>query len=562
MDISCYERNHGFVIQAFRDGNFDYVDAAAEVFETEFFRFIRAKRYLQELAETYPSPRKKEEVPVWFYLSSNLSMRLHGVQSFHAYPYVVRCGGMLNAFGPDIAHKAEHPDTGDVTLSCAGFNNKNDYERQTPCDQDFLRKLAKDTNPGSLETWFNRDVALLLKRHKLFDSEGIFIGDGSYVFVPDNDAYEGSVRLLFDASGHPIESAELKKLSPEQAARCEWKRCYKLVSLLHVDRKGRFALRVAARLLPGNASECPVLYELVDQFVECVGPGVMKRLINDRGFLDGERIAHCKRDLGIETLVPLRKNMDLYQDVLGLLDPADVKFTTYRPPEREPVDAPRVPDAPARIQKRERKRQATLKAKKKEEPPPPAGETVVRTEVAGIGELRSWSSCSVPLHVTVSRDVYADGHEDVWMLADTKAFDAEHTPARARDDYSLRTAIEEGHRQLKCFWDLASFTARAFSLVLNQIIFVMLAYNLLQVFLLRQSRAKLNRRTRPRVLEQLLPTNTVIIIYYQNRFTTVSPLAYTELVLTLAEEARKKILAKTRQLRKRLSTELDPARPP
>jgi hypothetical protein len=39
-------------------------------------------------------------------------------------------------------------------------------------------------------------------------------------------------------------------------------------------------------------------------------------------------------------------------------------------------------------------------------------------------------------------------------------------------------------------------------------------------------------------------------------------LAYTELVLTLEEDARKKILEKTRQLRKRLAHELEPARPP
>jgi hypothetical protein len=30
------------------------------------------------LAETYPTPRKKEEVPVWIYLSSELSLQLHG----------------------------------------------------------------------------------------------------------------------------------------------------------------------------------------------------------------------------------------------------------------------------------------------------------------------------------------------------------------------------------------------------------------------------------------------------------------------------------------------------
>ncbi len=55
-----------------------------------FFRYIGAKKVLGKLAETYPSPREKEEVPLWMYVASNLSMRLHGVHSFHAYPYVIR----------------------------------------------------------------------------------------------------------------------------------------------------------------------------------------------------------------------------------------------------------------------------------------------------------------------------------------------------------------------------------------------------------------------------------------------------------------------------------------
>ena len=188
MDLVCYEHNQGFVLERFKTGNFEYIDAANELIETDFFRFIEAKGYLRDLAETYPSPRKKQEVPTWFYLSSNLSMRLHGVHSFHAYPYVVRCGGMLNAFGPNLARKTTHPDSGNVTLACSGFNEKNDYDRQTPCDQDFLRKLSKDTAPDRLMDWFNRDAACLFKKHKLFLKDGLWIGDGSYVFVPDTES--------------------------------------------------------------------------------------------------------------------------------------------------------------------------------------------------------------------------------------------------------------------------------------------------------------------------------------------------------------------------------------
>jgi hypothetical protein len=47
MSIVCYERDQGFVLERFREGEFDYLDAANEVMETDFFRFIQAKKYHQ-----------------------------------------------------------------------------------------------------------------------------------------------------------------------------------------------------------------------------------------------------------------------------------------------------------------------------------------------------------------------------------------------------------------------------------------------------------------------------------------------------------------------------------
>ncbi len=559
MDICCYEHDQGFVLARFREGEFDYLDTASEVVETAFFRYLGAEQILRDLAATYPTPRQKEEVPLWVYVASNLSLRLHGVSSFHAYPYVVRCGGMLNAFGPAVAAKVTHPDTGDVTLRCAGFNAKNSYDRQTPCDQDFLRKLARDTEAAALQTWYNRDVARVLQTQGAFDPEGLFIGDASYLFVPDNPAYEGSVRLLFDAHGHPMAAAHLRSLPPQQAARCQWRRCYKLVSLLHPDRQGSFFYRVAVRVVPGTANECPVLYALLDDFVAAVGPGVLRRLLLDRGFLDGAAIGRCKQVHGIDVLLPVRQSMDVYADALGLLRLPEVVFTPYAPPVPRPM-ATRPRPAPERVRRREAKRQATLQARRGS--PPPAAETLLRTEVAGIDGFRSWESCPVPLAVVITRDVYADGHADLWMLLDTKPLGTPRAAAARRDEYHLRTTIEEGHRQLKGFWDLTGFTSRAFALVVNQVIFVALAYTLLQLYLARQGRAELNRQTRPRVRDQLLPSAAVVLLYCQQRFAILTPLEYTELLLTLAEPARRRILTQARRLRRELRDALPNPRSP
>ena len=74
-----YERNDSYVIEAFRQGEFDYLEGVGEVSEADFFRAIAGKNILRKLAETYPSACKKHDVPVWVYLASDLSMRFHGV---------------------------------------------------------------------------------------------------------------------------------------------------------------------------------------------------------------------------------------------------------------------------------------------------------------------------------------------------------------------------------------------------------------------------------------------------------------------------------------------------
>lgn len=359
MELVIFEENKPFVLEALRSGEFDYIEAASEVFEADFFRFIKARAYLDQLAETYPTPRKKQEVPFWFYVASNLSMRLHGVHAFDAFPMVVRCGGMLQAFGPKAGRKLLHPDTGEMTVVCEGFNQKNHYDRETPCDPDYLRKLAKDTDSAALLQWFNRDVVGAFRSHRAFDKEGLFIGDASYLFVPDNPNYEGSVKMRFDENNHPVSLEQYNHMSEEQRSRCQWKRCYKMVTLLHTNRNREFFVFVAVKLISGNDHECPVLYELVKQFVEAVGQGVMKRLILDRGFIDGEAISLCKNKYGIDVLIPIRRNMDLYVDAMALFQESDVQWVECKPPRQEVKESIRL--RPKVISKRERKRQEKLR---------------------------------------------------------------------------------------------------------------------------------------------------------------------------------------------------------
>ena len=193
MDLVVFENDKAYVIDEFREGRFDYLELASDVAETKFFQFLFSREVVDKLAAHYPTPRERHHVPLWMYVSSQLSLRLHGSHSFHSYPWIIRCGGLIDALGPEVAQRQVEPETGDVQLACPGFNDRNLYPRQTPCDQDYLRKLARDTAPEALEQWYNQHVARLYGELEAYDSEGIFIADGSYLFVPDNQNYEGSM---------------------------------------------------------------------------------------------------------------------------------------------------------------------------------------------------------------------------------------------------------------------------------------------------------------------------------------------------------------------------------
>ena len=557
MDLAAFEHDRQFVIEALRRGEIDYLENVSEAAEADLFRHLLDRNVLERLAESYPTPRKKEEVPIWLYIASQISLKLHDA-SYHAFPYVLRSGGLITALGPKVGRKAEHPDTQDVTLACGGFNDKNAYDRQTPCDQDFLRKLARDTQPNRLHAWFNREVPRCLRSLKLFDAEGLFLGDASYVFVPDNENYADSVKLLFDEHNHPVNSQEVDL----RDQRYQWRRCYKVVSLIHVNRELNLFLTVAARVVPGNEHECPILYELVDGFVQAVDRGWMKVLVVDRGLIDGANMARLKTSHHIDTVVPLRKNMNAYQDMMGLTRLQDFVWEPYQPPCAKPAKQPDRPKPP-RIVKREWKRQQTLAAKKGLPPPAclpqPAAPLPPRTLLGMARGVTSWTECTVPLTAVVSREIDPDGKVEHWVLVTTSSsFDAPHI----RSTYALRTAIEERHRQYKCFWDLAQMPSRQFSMVVTQVLFVLLAYTLLQAHLFLRHRQQMNPRTRGRLLELLNPTVELVAVYYQQRFCLLSLAEFAVLLLEVEQTARAKLLPKMKQLRRDIYHLLQNARPP
>ena len=537
------------MLEAFRRGEFDQIEIIGQADEKEFFELCFKERMLDALVKEMPTPRDKEEVPRWFVLAANLSLKLHLENSFLAFERVMRCGGLLGALPPEIASKHLDPQSQQILLECRGFNDKNEYTRTTPCDQDFLRKFVKDVTSEEWMAWFNGSVQQVFQARGFFDPSGIFIGDGSYLFVPDNPAYEGSVVMWFDEHNHPV---DYEKLSAQERKKAHRERCYKLVSLLHL--REDCYVYAALAVVPGHAHECPVLYQLVEEFVKRVGPGVIKLLILDRGFIDGKNLTRCKQEWGIDVLLPMKKKMDIWEDAWAL---------GKRCPWQEwaaPTPAPKLPPShrPEVIVRRELKRQKTLAANKAKEPPPDPAKVVVRTEICPIRGFSSWSECGVPINVLLVWETYLDGHQDQWALMST----ADSDPRQLKDQYEPRTKIEERHRVLKCFHDLSDFHSRSLNVITAQVVFILLSYTLRQWQLWKLLQQDLAGKTPGRLRRQLNIHTQYVVIYHQNAYTQMPLVTFTRELLEMQPQARAKALIKVRQLEQSFLTPLENLRAP
>jgi len=548
MDLELVEPHPRRVLEAFRRGEFDGLEVLGQADEKAFFELCFREKLLAALAAAMPTARKKEEVPKDFVLAANLSLKLHGEHAFSAWEQVVRCGGLLSALDPAIASKHLDRERREVVLQCVGFNDKNQYDRQTPCDQDMLRKFVKDVPAARWLEWFNGATQEVFQRYGFFDPEGVFIGDGSYLFVPDNPAYEGSVVLWFDEHNHPVNYEEL---SPAERKKAHRERCYKLVSLLHL--RGEAYVYAAVAVVPGNRHELPILYQLVHDFVQRVGLGVMKKLLLDRGFIDGARIAYCKTALEVDVLIPLKKNMDVWHDAWALAERSDWQPWIIPQPAVAPP-----PSRPAVIERRERKRQATLARRKAQAPPPDPATVITARELCPLQGFQ-WDEARVALNVVVMRETYADGHCEGWALLGTEDWADPQRPPR---DYGRRTTIEERHRQLKCFYDLTDFHSRSFNALVAQVVFVLVSYTWRQWQLWKTQHEELAALHPDRIQRQLNLEHQFVAIYHQRAYVQLPLLTFTREVLELEPAARERALAQIRRLERSFLCPVENLRPP
>jgi len=483
--VVLFQENKVEIRRRLKDGRIDYLDLTSWSFQDRLFGFLIEERFFEWCGRSYPTPRERENIPVWFLLGCAIQMKLHRTAAFQRLEYILRSGSILTRVKFNVGLKG------------GGFNHKNKKERGVPIDPDTARKFFTDTKASEVERWYNTEVQKWLRRHRGYsDKEGIFILDPTLIPLPDNPHYREAALLPLDSEGKYV---DVNKLSPAERKRFPYTRAYQLTMLLHYSRQDEYFLFAGAHLGRGDESGLKAGEELADHFVSQMGPGVIKLLIMDREFIDGAMISRFKKKYGIDCLVPLKSNMHARIDALGIAKFEEVPWVVYDEGKDE------------------------------------TGKVGEVEEVAGVGEIESWESCEVPLFIVLVRTRKVDGTSEIWALACTRRFE---DPREARRLYTGRMQIEERIDQIKNCWWVGSFTTPDFNADAVHVFFVLLTYSLIQLYLKATHNEELATQTIESLKQEERLGKDAVVVYAGKYFGVFDLDEYTDILVHLREAAR------------------------
>lgn len=483
---TIYRESKDKVVQLLKRGEVRLVETSRLTLADQFMAFILQTEFLKFADKSYPNPRRKNEIPVWFVISCQFVLRLHPEKGYSSLGVLLESAPVLSRIGFNVG-------------APLGFNEKNTYPRKTPVHQDSVRKFFKDTSPKAMRKWFIGDLQKWFTRMGCFDQSGVFILDQTHLVVPDNKNYEDAVRMPVDEHGQRYKN--LDELSSEQKKALKYHPCYTLSSLLHLSYKHQAFHLAGYEFGPGNSDELPQAKTLLTQFFTQNKKGLIKLLIADRGYISGEFITWLKTEHEVDTLIPLKKDMAQYQDAIAISEMPDTKWTTFSQKDYGP------------------------------------NSNITRACI--INDIKLWDTCSVPLFITVVETQDTDDEGALvtrkFCLCSTKKFEAPH---QVISSYKLRTKVEECFRQLKKDWMISRFPSPSRSLLEAHICFTLLTYSLLQLYLMRHDLQKSTNKFLSTLIREEINSKNNILVYAHKFFGAFSTKEYSLIINNLNQEAR------------------------
>jgi hypothetical protein len=388
--------NRDKVLAALKQGKFVAIHLSNWGFLDRFAAFLDALGFYKSF-EAFGDLRERVSIPAFFFLMVMTYKTLLGYDSFNILPQTLFASiAILYLMGFNALQIRN------------GFNQKG---KTHPFDPEALSEFLQGHTQRHYLRWYT-NLVLLFRRRKFLS--GTFLLDCIAITV-ESDLYEKIGRVL-DKQGDVRYKG------------------YKVACLANLLPNHKLVV-VALMVFPINVADLVCGKVLLNHILRTQGVGFIKDLIMDMGFLDGRWLHELKDRYHIDVFIPVKENMDIQADAIGLAEYDRVPWTAVK-------------GKPGR-------------------------------EVALLLELTTWDSSQMPLNCCLVRDKKPDGTYTYWAIVTPKAV---KSALDIYDPYSDRWDIEEVFNELTCLWVYDHFYSTKWSLVLAQVFFTFAVYSLLSLY--------------------------------------------------------------------------------
>ena len=202
-------------------------------------------------------------------------------------------------------------------------------------------------------------------------------------------------------------------------------------------------------------------------------------LVNDRGFLSRGMLNYLKTERKVDTYIPARENMTIFEDAVNL-----AKNT-------------------GKWQKHPNKKRKDQEIQL----------------VTGLGPL--WRSEEPEQDVPVNACVVHDKKTDEYFVFMTT--DTERTARQIINTYELRPEIEEDFRQMKDFWKLTDFKSTQYNYITYHIVMTLTGYLYFQIYKNMEEGKAYVGRSLPVVVKNYRETRPKSVVIYSGQYFGIFP---------------------------------------
>jgi len=290
--------NRDKVLAALREGRFIALHLSTWGFLDRFAAFLDQVGFFLSL-EAFGDPRQSPSIHPFFFSIVMTFKTLLGYDSFNVLPTTLfRSTALLRLMGFNAMQIKE------------GFNQKGTVR---PFDPDTLSQFLQSRTQTHYLRW-HTDVVSLWRRRKLLT--GTFLMDCIYIGV-ESDRYEKIGRQCDKDDGQLLRKG------------------YKVVCLVNLLPNHKL-VAVAEMVFPLTVPDLTCGKTLISYVLRTQRSGFIKDLVMDMGFLDGAWLHDLKTRYHIDVFIPVKENMCIVADAIGLARYERVVWDTIREsPRRE-----------------------------------------------------------------------------------------------------------------------------------------------------------------------------------------------------------------------------------